>query len=56
MRYILGCGDVDCTDFDEFKGPLAGFCEYGCQPSGSVKCGIFLDLLNRGHLLKIGIG
>jgi len=52
MRYVLGCGDVDGTDFDEVKGPLACSCEYGCQPSGSVKCGIFLDFLNRRHLLK----
>jgi hypothetical protein len=43
MRYILGCGDVDGTDFDEVKGPLAGSCEYGCQPSGSLNCGIFFD-------------
>jgi hypothetical protein len=56
MRYILGCGDVDCIDFDEVKGPLEGSCEYGFQPSGSVKCGIFLDSLNRCPLLKKGIG
>jgi hypothetical protein len=25
------------------KGPVAGFCEHGNEPSGSVKGGLFLD-------------
>jgi hypothetical protein len=27
-------------------GPLAGFCEHGNEPSGSMKDGTFIDLLN----------
>jgi hypothetical protein len=25
------------------KGKLAGFCEFGNDPSDSIKCGVFLD-------------
>ena len=31
---------------------MAGTCECGNEPSGSIKCGEFLDLLQTGLLLK----
>jgi hypothetical protein len=33
-------------------GTVAGTCEYGKEPSGSIKCGKFLDLLQRLVSLK----
>jgi hypothetical protein len=30
------------------KGQVAGCCECGNEPSGSVKCGEFLDYLRTG--------
>ena len=33
---------------------MAGTCEYGKEPSGSIKCGEFLDWLKTGWLLKKG--
>jgi hypothetical protein len=34
------------------KGQMAGACEFGNEPSGSIKCGEFLDQLRIGELLK----
>ena len=34
------------------QGQVAGTCECGNEPSGSVKCGEFLDQLRTGQLLK----
>ena len=31
---------------------MAGTCEYGDEPSGSIKCGEFLDLLKNFWLLR----
>jgi len=31
---------------------VAGTCECGDEPSGSIKCGKFLDWLRTGYLLK----
>jgi hypothetical protein len=31
---------------------VAGTCECGNEPSGSIKCGEFLDWLRNGQLLK----
>ena len=31
---------------------MAGCCERGNEPSGSIKCGEFLDYLKTGHLVK----
>jgi len=31
---------------------VSGTCECGNEPSGSVKCGVFLDYLKTGKLLK----
>ena len=31
---------------------MAGICECGNEPSGSIKCGEFLDWLKTGYLLK----
>ena len=34
------------------QGQVAGTCECGNEPSGSIKCGEFLDYLRTGWLLK----
>ena len=34
------------------QGQVAGTCEYGNEPSGSIKCGQLLDKLITGYLLK----
>jgi hypothetical protein len=31
---------------------MAGFCEHGNEPSGSIKCGKFLDHMSVCYLLK----
>jgi hypothetical protein len=31
---------------------VVGTCEYGNEPSGSIKCGEILDHLSTGQLLK----
>jgi hypothetical protein len=33
-------------------GPKAGTCDCGNEPSGSIKCGEYLDQLRTGQLLK----
>jgi hypothetical protein len=39
----IGLGDVDWIHWAQDWGQVAGFCEYGNEPSGSIKCGEFLD-------------
>jgi hypothetical protein len=34
------------------QGQVAGTCECGNEPSGSIKCGEFLDYLRTGYLFK----
>ena len=34
------------------QGQVADACEYGNEPSGSMKCGEFLDWLQTSQLLK----
>jgi hypothetical protein len=34
------------------KGQVADTCECGDEPSGSLKCGEFLDWLKTSYLLK----
>ena len=34
------------------QGQVADTCECGNEPSGSIKCGEFLDYLRTGQLLK----
>ena len=34
------------------QGQVAGTCDCGNDPSGSIKCGEFLDQLRTGQLLK----
>jgi hypothetical protein len=36
-------GGVDWIDLAQDRDSLAGFCEYGDEPSGSIKCGEFLE-------------
>jgi hypothetical protein len=43
------CG-VDSSDSGQ--GRVAGCCEHGNEPSGSVKGGVFLDYLSDCWLLK----
>ena len=37
----VGCGGMDWIELA--KGQVAGTCECGDEPSGSIKCGEFLD-------------
>jgi len=37
------CGGVDCIELAQDRDRGAGTCECGNEPSGSVKCGEFLD-------------
>jgi len=39
----VGCGDMDWIELAEDRGQVAGTCECGNEPSGSIKCGEFLD-------------
>ena len=34
------------------SGQVAGTCECGNEPSGSIKCGEFIDQLRTAYLLK----
>jgi hypothetical protein len=36
-------GGHGLDQFDPRKGLVAGSCEYGNEPSGSIKCGVFLE-------------
>jgi len=37
------CGDMDWIDVAKIRVKLAGCCECGNEPSGSIKCEEFLD-------------
>ena len=39
----VGCGYMDCIGLATGKRQVADACECGNEPSGSVKCGEFLD-------------
>ena len=39
---------------DSGQGQVAGTCECGNEPSGSIKCGEFLEQVRTGQLLKKG--
>jgi hypothetical protein len=49
LRWILGSG-MWCMDWVELaqERQVAGTCECGNKPSGSIKCGEFLDWLKTG--------
>jgi hypothetical protein len=49
----VGCGGMDWIELAQDR-QVAGTCEYGNEPSGSIKCGEFLDWLQTGWLLKKG--
>jgi hypothetical protein len=38
----IGCGGMDCIELAQDR-QVAGSCECGNDPSGSIKCGEFLD-------------
>ena len=42
------CGDMDWIELAQDKGQMAITCECGNEPSGSIKCGEFLDWLITG--------
>ena len=39
----VGCAGMDWIYLAQDRDGLAGGCEYGSEPSGSIKCGEFLD-------------
>jgi hypothetical protein len=39
----VGCGDMDWIGLAQGKRQVAGTCECGNEPSGSIKCRAFLD-------------
>jgi hypothetical protein len=39
----VGCGGIDWIDLAQDKKRWPGFCEYGDEPLGSIKCGEFLE-------------
>ena len=39
----VGCEGMDWTELAQDRGQVAGTCDCGNEPSGSVKCGEFLD-------------
>jgi hypothetical protein len=39
----VGCGDMDWIKLAKDRDLVAGTCECGNEPSGSIKCGEFLD-------------
>jgi hypothetical protein len=39
----VGWGGMDWINLAQDRGQLAGSCEYGYEPSGSIKCGEFLE-------------
>ena len=41
----VGCGYVDWIGLAQDRGQMANACECGNEPSGSIKCGEFLDQL-----------
>jgi len=39
------CGGMDWIELAQDRGQWAGTCDCGNEPSGSIKCGEFLDWL-----------
>jgi hypothetical protein len=39
----LGCGSTDWIELAQDIGQVVGICECDNEPSGSIKCGEFLD-------------
>jgi hypothetical protein len=39
----VGCGSADWINLAQDRVQVAGFCVYGDEPSGSIKCGEFLE-------------
>ena len=39
----VGCGGIGLDRSGSGKGQVAGTCECGDEPSGSIKCGEFLN-------------
>jgi hypothetical protein len=37
----IGIDGANCIQLAQDKGPMAGFCEHGDEPSGSIKKGFF---------------
>ena len=52
----VGCGEYGLARAGSGQGQVAGTCECGNEPSGSIKCGKFLDQLRNGQLLREGLG
>ena len=48
----MGGGGKDWIDVAQNRDRLAGSCECGYEPSGSVKCGEFPEYLRTCQLLK----
>jgi hypothetical protein len=39
----VGCGGIDWIELAQDRDRVASTCECGNEPSGSIKCGEFLD-------------
>jgi hypothetical protein len=39
----IGFGDVDWIHLAQDSGQVVSSCKYGDEPSGSIKCGTFLE-------------
>ena len=48
----VGCGGYGLNQAGSGQGQVAGTCECGNEPSGSIKRGDLLDQLKTGQLLK----
>jgi len=48
MVGLQGSGGMDWIDLVQERGQVAGSCECGNEPSGSIKCGKFLDWMRTG--------
>jgi hypothetical protein len=44
----VGSGSIVWIELAQDRGRVAGACESGNEPSGSIKCGEFLDQLQTG--------
>ena len=43
----VGCGGMDWIELAPEKGQVAGTCDCGKEPSGSIKCGEFIDQMRN---------
>jgi hypothetical protein len=50
-----GWGGMDLIDVDQDREPVAGSCEHGNEPSGSIKRWEILEYLSDWRLLKKGL-